>query len=62
MSRTEQVDNTDSINSQDPARDEPKKAKSKRPPSKKSLGHARCSAQATLVLTRLQILLLDNSV
>ncbi|EMD87257.1 hypothetical protein COCC4DRAFT_44445 [Bipolaris maydis ATCC 48331] len=33
MSRTEQVDNTDSISSQDPARDEPKKTKSKRPPN-----------------------------
>ncbi|KAF1938461.1 CDC50 family protein-like protein [Clathrospora elynae] len=33
MSRTEQADNAGSISSQDPARDEPKKAKSRRPPN-----------------------------
>ena len=33
MSRTQQGDTADSITSQDPARDEPKKAKSRRPPS-----------------------------
>ncbi|CAA9963888.1 hypothetical protein P3342_009739 [Pyrenophora teres f. teres] len=33
MSRTQQGDTADSITSQDPARDEPKKAKSRRPPN-----------------------------
>jgi hypothetical protein len=37
MSRTEQVEHTDSISSQDPSRDEPKKTKSRRPPSKPRL-------------------------
>ena len=34
MSRTDQVEHTDSISSQDPNREEPKKTKSRRPPSK----------------------------
>ncbi|KAI4682911.1 hypothetical protein J4E81_009535 [Alternaria sp. BMP 2799] len=33
MSRTQQVEHTDSISSQDPSRDEPKKTKSRRPPN-----------------------------
>jgi hypothetical protein len=37
MSRTQQVEHTDSISSQDPSREEPKKTKSKRPPSKPRL-------------------------
>jgi hypothetical protein len=35
MSQTQQVEHTDSISSQDPARTETKKTKSKRPPSKR---------------------------
>jgi len=40
MSRTQQVEHTDSISSQDPARDEPKKTKSRRPPSKRCTRHS----------------------
>jgi hypothetical protein len=35
MTQSQQVEHTDSISSQDPARDEQKKTKSKRPPSKR---------------------------
>jgi hypothetical protein len=34
MSQTQQVEHTDSISSQDPAREDHKKTKSRRPPSK----------------------------
>jgi hypothetical protein len=44
------VEHTDSIASQDPARDEPKKTKSRRPPSKLRPGKHEC-AQRMAVLT-----------
>ncbi|KAH8623085.1 hypothetical protein IG631_22242 [Alternaria alternata] len=44
MSRTDQVEHTDSISSQDPNREEPKKTKSRRPPSKNSPGRAHMCA------------------
>ena len=40
MSPTQQVEHTDSIASQDPAREDSKKTKSKRPPSKRHSGTA----------------------
>lgn len=53
MSQTQQIEHTDSISSQNPAHDETKKTKSKRPPSKRPTRHKRVRAAAGALLLTL---------